>query len=129
MTNEDWAQIQCKLEQAVGQKLNVQSFNIQRTDTVQLWFDEGYDLDLDILPAIKKFMVNFKEEWVQSWRLFTPAIKQHHRQRMFRKSRTTSFANSKNFNAEDPPRDPRHVRKRAVAEWREKVRPKMQEME
>jgi hypothetical protein len=117
MNSEDWKQIEPKLHAAVGQKLNVMSMNILRSTTPEQWLDEGYDLDLDIIPAIKQFMIKFGADQVVSWRLFTPAIKHHHRQRMFRKSRSSSYADSKGFQKDDVPIDPKPVRKRAVAEW------------
>lgn len=126
MTNEDWKQIEPKLHAAVGQKLNVMSMNVMRSDHVDWWLSQGYDVDMDIIPAIKNFMITFKQDHVVSWRLFDPAIKHHHRQRMFRKSRTSSFANSKNFNSDDAPTVPRDKRKKQVEQWFNEIRPKME---
>lgn len=126
MNNDEWRAIEKRLHDAVGQKLDLSRPDLHRSDHVQWWLDQEYDLDRDIIPAIKKVMVTFKDDWVYSWRLFDKQIKHHHRQRMFRKARTSSYADSRNFNTEDPPLDPKPVRKRAVAEWREKIRPKME---
>lgn len=51
---------------------------------IERWMRDGYDLEQDILPVLKRRTAEPRDGVIRSWRYFTDAIRAHHAQRVAR---------------------------------------------